>query len=91
VSSSQRSPSHGAAALARDPQSSALPSIGHRYRVLEQLGRGGMAVVYRVRDKKRADAVALVRSARAYEDGLWVADGDPQLAWLRLIGAVELA
>jgi hypothetical protein len=37
------------------------------------------------------DAVALVRSARAYEDGLWVADGDPQLAWLRLIGTVEAA
>jgi hypothetical protein len=37
------------------------------------------------------DAVTLVRSARGYEDALWVADGDPELSWLRLISAVETA
>lgn len=37
------------------------------------------------------DAVALLRAARGYEDALWVADGDAQLAWLRLVGAVEAA
>jgi hypothetical protein len=33
--------------------------IGDRYQVVEQLGRGGMAVVYRVRDGSRAEEVAL--------------------------------
>ena len=38
-----------------------------------------------------ADAVALVRSARQYVDGLWLADADPRLAWIKLIGALEAA
>jgi hypothetical protein len=37
------------------------------------------------------DAVALVRSAQQYVDGLWLADADPRLAWLKLIGALEAA
>src|SRR4029077_2880524 len=31
------------------------------------------------------DAVALVRAARQYVDGLWLADSDPRLAWIKLI------
>jgi hypothetical protein len=38
-----------------------------------------------------ADAVALVRSARQYVDGLWLADADPRLAWIKLVGALEAA
>jgi hypothetical protein len=38
-----------------------------------------------------ADAVALVRAARQYVDGLWLADGDPRLAWIKLFGALEVA
>lgn len=38
-----------------------------------------------------ADAVALVRAARQYVDGLWLADADPRLAWIKLIGALEIA
>jgi hypothetical protein len=37
------------------------------------------------------DAVALVRAARQYVDGLWLADVDPRLAWIKLIGALEVA
>ena len=37
------------------------------------------------------DAVALVRAARQYVDGLWLADADPRLAWIKLIGALEVA
>lgn len=37
------------------------------------------------------DAVALVRSARQYVDGLWLADADPRLAWIKLVGALEAA
>jgi hypothetical protein len=39
----------------------------------------------------RLDAVALLRAARRYQEGLWIADGDPQTSWLHLIGAVETA
>jgi Protein kinase domain/AAA ATPase domain len=42
------------------PQAQALPArVGTRYTVLERLGRGGMAVVYRVRDDSRDQEVAL--------------------------------
>jgi hypothetical protein len=37
------------------------------------------------------DAVALVRSARQFVDGLWLADADPRLAWIRMVGALEAA
>jgi len=36
------------------------------------------------------DALALIRSARSYRDALWIADVDPQLAWLLLVSAVEV-
>jgi len=38
-----------------------------------------------------SDAVALVRAAQAYADGLWLADADPRLAWIKLMSAVETA
>jgi hypothetical protein len=37
------------------------------------------------------DAVVLVRAAQQYADGLWLADADPQLAWITLVSAVETA
>jgi hypothetical protein len=37
------------------------------------------------------DAVALVRAARQYVDGLWLADADPRLAWIKLFSALEVA
>jgi hypothetical protein len=37
------------------------------------------------------DAIALVRSARSYQEAVWIAEGDPQLAWLLLVSAVETA
>jgi hypothetical protein len=36
-------------------------------------------------------SVALVRAARQYEQGVWVADADPGISWLALVGAVEVA
>lgn len=39
---------------------------------------------------EREDAVALVRAARQYRDALWVADTDPELAWLFLVSALEV-
>lgn len=37
------------------------------------------------------DAVALVRAARSYQEALWIAETQPQLAWLYLVTAVETA
>jgi hypothetical protein len=34
-------------------------------------------------------AQALVRSARSYQEAIWIADGDPRQSWLRLVTAVE--
>jgi len=34
-------------------------------------------------------AVELIRAARQYQLGLWVAEEDPELAWLRLVSAAE--
>jgi hypothetical protein len=36
-------------------------------------------------------ALALARSARAFQLGIWTADDDPDLSWLRLITALETA
>ncbi len=37
-----------------------------------------------------SEARALVRSARAYQEALWIAESDPRQAWLRLVSAVEI-
>lgn len=38
----------------------------------------------------REDAVTLIRAARHFRDALWVADTDPELAWLLLVSAIEI-
>lgn len=37
------------------------------------------------------DANALIRSARMYQDGVWIAESEPELAWLMIVSAVETA
>jgi len=41
-------------------------------------------------DLEPDDATAFIRAARAYQQGLWVCDSDPNLAWLLLVSAVEV-
>ena len=36
-------------------------------------------------------ATALIRAARQYERALWIAEDDPNLAWLQLVSALEIA
>ena len=43
------------------------------------------------RDLDERDATAVVRAARQFADALWLADADPRLAWLKLVGAIESA
>lgn len=45
--------------------------------------------LWRITDEE--DAVRAIRAARAYQEGLWIADSDPSEAWVRLVGAVEVA
>ncbi len=40
---------------------------------------------------ERADALMLVKAARQYQQAVWYADTDPNLAWLMLVSAVETA
>jgi len=40
-------------------------------------------------DMTQKQARALVTSARAYQEAIWIADADPRLAWLRLVTAAE--
>ena len=37
------------------------------------------------------EAIAIVRSARLYQDALWLAEPEPELAWLLLVSALETA
>ena len=36
-------------------------------------------------------ASTLVRAARSYRDGLWIAEAEPELSWLLLVSALEIA
>jgi hypothetical protein len=38
---------------------------------------------------KAQDAIALIRAARHYATALWIADNDPEQAWLQLVSALE--
>jgi hypothetical protein len=40
---------------------------------------------------KPEQVIALVRSARLYQDALWLGESEPNLCWLMLVGAVETA
>jgi len=37
------------------------------------------------------DAVAVVRAARSYQEAIWIADSDPEISWLMLVTAAEIA
>lgn len=46
---------------------------------------------FRYPDLVAKDAVALVRAARAYRNAIWIAEAEPDLAWLLLVSALEIA
>jgi hypothetical protein len=37
------------------------------------------------------DCVALIRSARMYQDALWIAESQPEMSWLLLVSSIETA
>jgi hypothetical protein len=36
-------------------------------------------------------ATALIRAARSYRDAIWIAESEPELSWLMLVSAIEVA
>lgn len=38
-----------------------------------------------------ADAITLVKAARIYQDAIWIAESEPELAWIMFVSAVETA
>jgi hypothetical protein len=52
---------------------------------------GCVPLLQRYPDLSADQANALLRSARAFQQGLWVAEDDPALSWIKLISAVETA
>lgn len=63
-----------------------VPAALTRPATLDKLGR--IKTFPQVAGK---DQVPLVRAARAYATGLWWSNEDPNLAWLQLVTAVEIA
>lgn len=36
-------------------------------------------------------AIAIIRAARLYQDGLWISESEPSLSWLMFVSAIEVA
>ncbi len=70
----------------RDHRGSVLPAL-NRPVDLADLRRFLLAY----RDAPADKATEILRAARMYQQAVWVADDDPNLAWLRLVGAAEVA
>lgn len=66
-----------------------LPYTGSASSIGKKVDLGGMRLLDSYPYLTAEEAVALVRSARAYQEAIWIADGDPRQAWLRLVTAVE--
>ena len=62
-----------------------LPTCGgqHSLMPLEQLAT--------YPDMDARVAIGVIRAARLYQDALWVAESEPNLAWIMLVSAVEAA
>ncbi len=63
-----------------------LPRIATRPAHLDQVAR--LATIPSLAAPAQ---IALVRAARAYASGIWIAEEDPNLAWLLLVTAIEVA
>ena len=62
-----------------------LPSVGGS-RSLEDLKRLG--TIPKIEPKRY---VSLIRACRSYQEALWIAESEPNLAWLLLVSAIETA
>jgi hypothetical protein len=71
-----------------------LKPVGQRPVLPRMIGKHKMEEANRLSSLPSLDAsseIALVRSARLYQDAVWVAEIQPKLSWLWLVSAVEVA
>ena len=78
--------SHSVPYLPRAGLRRVLPSAGGTHRIDAAAGLLSMYPSMPV-----GAAVTLVRAARAYQEGVWVSESDPEYTWLKLVSAVEAA
>lgn len=60
-------------------------------RAARQHPLGAAERITRLLDLAAADATALIRAARLHQDAMWIAEGEPKLAWLLFVSAIEAA
>lgn len=77
---------HRAPVLAEPARAAMLPDIAEAVMVQE-----AAPLLERYGELEGRDAVALTRAAGQYADALWWADADPRIAWIKLVGALEVA
>lgn len=74
-----------------------LPSLVVRGRapviptILGPRGLNEAELLQTLPDLRPADAVALIRAARLYQDSIWISDSEPALAWVFMVSSVEVA
>jgi hypothetical protein len=59
--------------------------------VVKSVDLAALADLKSLRNISEDRYISLLRSARLYQDAIWIAENDPNLAWLMLISAVETA
>lgn len=62
-----------------------LPSIVKTVNITEL---GNLYALHRISEEQY---IALVRASRMYQDALWIAESEPELAWLMFISSLETA
>jgi hypothetical protein len=70
----------------RTPRNYVIPSTASRQHNLQDLQR-----IEELKDVSQKKAVAVVRSARMYQQALWVAESEPSMTWLLMVSALETA
>jgi hypothetical protein len=59
--------------------------------VVKSVNLADLAELKALQNVNEGQYISLVRSARLYQDALWIAESEPALAWLMMISAVETA
>ncbi|NLA54296.1 MAG: hypothetical protein GX858_08110 [Clostridiales bacterium] len=62
-----------------------LPSI------VKTVNVSGLGDIYALHRLSEEQYIALVRASRMYQDALWIAESEPELAWLMLVSSLETA
>ena len=70
----------------RTPRIYVIPSTADGDHNLKDLLR-----IEKLKDVSQKKAIAIVRSARMYQEALWVAESEPSMTWLLFVSALETA